>query len=354
MKKNLLITGGAGFVGANLAIFFKKRFKNLQIICFDNLIRQGSGLNVARLKANGITFVKGDIRYKKSLFNLPKIHGVIECSAEPSVLAGYENPQYTIDTNLIGTINCLELARRDQASFLFLSTSRVYPIDSINAISSQELKTRFDWNKNLKASGISYAGLREDFSLLGRRSLYGATKLASEHLITEFGDMFGLKTIINRLGVIAGPWQMGRIDQGIVGYWIARHYFGGSLKFIGYGGEGKQVRDVIHVDDVCELIAYQWGHLNKMSNQIFNVGGGRRNSVSLLELTEMIGRLTKKKIPIGSEKKERRADVKIYITDNSRVMQETGWVPKKNIEIIILDTYRWIEQNNQRLVKILA
>src|SRR3989338_5035055 len=130
---NVLVTGGAGFIGSHLAIAVKKKWKKARVIALDNLIRRGSEFNVPRLKENGVHFIKGDVRSKKDLdFKATRISLIIECSAEPSVLAGFnESPQYVIDTNLTGAVNCLELARRDRADFLFLSTSRVYPIEKL-------------------------------------------------------------------------------------------------------------------------------------------------------------------------------------------------------------------------------
>ena len=165
MQKNVLITGGAGFVGSNLAFYLKKQLKDCRIVCFDNLIRRGSELNVPRLKNAGITFIQGDIRRKSEIFKLTNIDCIIDCSAEPAVTAAYKNPNYTIDTNLIGTINCLELAKTQKADLIFLSTSRVYPIKTIENLPFEKLPTRFDWPKNLKGQGYSYAGINEQFPL---------------------------------------------------------------------------------------------------------------------------------------------------------------------------------------------
>lgn len=354
MKKNLLITGGAGFVGANLAVFLSRHLKGYRITCFDNLIRKGSLLNVARLKENGVYFIKGDIRDKKKMFTLGPVHLLIDCSAEPAVLAAYRNPSEMIDTNLIGTVHCLDLARRYGADFIFLSTSRVYPIEAINAIPARELKTRFDWKKDVKRKGFSYKGIAHEFSLEGVRSLYGASKLCSECLAAEYFDMFSLKGIINRLGIIAGPWQMGKVDQGIIAYWLARHKFGGKLQYIGYGGTGKQVRDAVHIDDVCRLVLHQIRHMKDLSGKTFNVGGGRKNSFSLLELTGLVSAVTRKSMRITSVRQERKADIRIYITDNSYITQKTGWQPKKNLEDIVVDTDNWIQAHSQALRHILA
>jgi len=344
MKKNLLITGGAGFVGSNLAVFLKEKLKNYHIICFDNLVRRGSELNVKRLKDQNIEFIKGDIRRKEELLSLQDIHVILECCAEPAVLASYTDPAYTIDTNLMGTAHCLELARRDKSHVIFLSSSRVYPIEPINNIFSEELSSRFDWKKEVRGEGVSYEGITADFPLAGVRSLYGASKLCSEH-IWEYFDMFGLKGVINRLGIIAGPWQMGKVDQGIVGFWVAQHKFKNKLSYIGYGGCGKQLRDVIHIDDVCELILYQIENIDKVSGKIYNVGGGRTNSFSLLELTDMVQRITGEKIAIDQVDEERKNDVCIYVTDNTFVTKDTGWSPQRSLEDIITDINVWINQH---------
>lgn len=349
MTKNLLITGGAGFVGSNLAVSLSRTTKDYHIICFDNLIRVGSKLNVPRLEDLGITFIKGDIRDQQQLLTLPKIDLIIDCSAEPSILAAYDNPSYTMDTNLLGTINCLELARRDKADFIFLSTSRVYPVEHVNNIPYEEQATRFDWLNDVEGSGYSCHGINLDFSLNGVKSLYGATKLCSEQLILEFIDMYSLQCVMNRLGVIAGPWQMGKVDQGFVGYWMAQHKYRGKLSYIGFNGLGKQVRDIVHIDDVCALILYQIRHLDSLNRKIFNVGGGRDNSVSLLELTNIARKITGNTIEIGSVQENRKADIRIYITDNSAVSRETGWAPRKSIEDILVDVNQWMDHHADEL-----
>ena len=343
MKNTVLITGGAGFIGSNLAKFLKQKNPSAEIICLDNLMREGSQLNVSRLEALGIKVVKADIRFSEQILNLPKIDVLIECSAQPSVLAGYDDPKYMIDTNLIGTINCLELAKRDKPEVIFLSTSRVYPIAPVNCIAYEELPTRFDWKKDVLGQGYSFQGINEGFDLNGVRSLYGSTKLSSEHLMLEYFDMFGIKGVVNRLGVVAGPGQMGRIDQGIVGFWIAQHRLEGRLDYIGYGARGKQLRDAIHIDDVCEVIWAQLQSMSKVNGCVFNVGGGVKNTFSLLELTQMVADVVKKKIDVGSVDDERKSDVRIYKTDNSLITKTLGWFPVKNLHDIIEDTNKWME-----------
>lgn len=345
MKKNLLITGGAGFVGSNLAVFLNEKLKDYHIVCFDNLIRRGSQLNAARLEDHGIDFIKGDVRYKEQLLSLKDIHVILDCAAEPSVLASHTDPVYTIDTNLIGTLHCLELARRDKSHVIFLSSSRVYPIEPVNRILFEELPTRFDWKKKIQGPGHSYEGIANEFPLSGVRSLYGASKLSSEQMCLEYIDLFNFNGVINRLGIIAGPWQMGKVDQGIVGFWVAAHKFNNGLSYIGYDGCGKQLRDAIHVDDVCELVLYQIENMGKVNGKVYNVGGGRKNSFSLLELTDMVQRITGKKMVIEKVKQERKNDMRIYITDNAWVTNDMGWSPRRNLEEIITDINIWIDQH---------
>lgn len=349
MAKNILITGGAGFVGSNLAVFLKKKAKGNCVICFDNLIRRGSELNAARLNDHGIKFIKGDIRSKQQLFKLENIATIIDCAAEPSVLAAYRDPNYTINTNLIGTLHALELAKREKAQFIFISTNRVYPIDQLEAIPFVEKATRFDWETKAKGPGYTHAGITHEFSLLGTRSLYGASKLCSEHLAVEYFDMFQIPGVINRFGIIAGPWQMGKIDQGILPLWIAEHKYGGKLKYIGYGGNGKQIRDALHIDDVCELIWLEMRHLKKLQGQTFNAGGGRKNAFSLLELTLSVRDITKRKILITSNKKNRLSDVRIYVTDNAPLTRALGWQPQRSLDNILTDIDIWIDANFEAL-----
>jgi len=340
--KTILITGGAGFIGSNLAVSFKNRYRGLEVIALDNLKRRGSEMNLARLKENGVDFIHGDIRNPEDLTLNKKIGLVIECSAEPSVLAGYgTNPKYIINTNLLGTVNCLELARVNKADVIFLSTSRVYPYEAINNIKAQEKATRFDW-ENKK-------GISESFTTSGAKTLYGATKLASELLLEEYAASYGIKAVINRCGVVAGPWQFGKVDQGIFTYWLLGHYFKKELKYIGFGGKGKQVRDLLHVSDLFNLIDKQANQMDKVNGKIYNVGGGRFANLSLRELSALCAKITGNSIKIGNENNTRPGDIKIYISDNSRVAHDLGWATKKNAEEILMDTFRWIKNFEKQL-----
>jgi CDP-paratose 2-epimerase len=352
--KSILITGGCGFVGSNLAIYLKSAYPDNQVVCLDNLKRRGSELNLKRLKTAGIQFIHGDIRNKEDFDDLGKIDLLIEAAAEPSVLAGINNtPDYLINTNLLGTINCLNFALKQNAGFIFLSTSRVYPYAPLDQANFEEGESRFVLSNHQTLNGISKNGLTTEFPLEGARSLYGATKLSSELFITEYCELLGLKAVINRCGVITGPWQMGKVDQGVIVLWMARHYWKKDLTYTGYGGAGKQVRDILHVHDLFRLVDWQMNNMQAVNGKVFNVGGGVPCSVSLRELTMICEKLTGNKIDIQPVMENRKADLRIYLTDNSAVTAATGWAPAYTPEKIMEEIFDWIKNNEEELKPIL-
>jgi CDP-paratose 2-epimerase len=350
---SLLITGGAGFIGSNLAVSFKRKYPKLKVIALDNLKRRGSELNLLRLKENGVCFIHGDIRNPEDLVFNFDVDLMIECSAEPSVMAGLDNPGYIINTNLNGTVNCLEACRRYKADIIFLSTSRIYPYRAINKIKTTEKDTRFEWKESQNIPGYSLKGINENFTTCGAKTLYGATKLSSELLLQEYIANYGIKGMINRCGVIAGPWQFGKVDQGVFTHWMLAHYFKKPLKYIGFGGKGKQVRDLLHIDDLCRLIDLQVNSLAKINGRIYNVGGGRRISLSLLEATNLCRKITGNKINIGKELKNRPGDIAVYLADNRSVNKDLNWQPQKSVNIILKDIFNWIHDNEKSVKSLL-
>lgn len=350
----IVVTGGAGFVGSTLCLQLKDKYPSYDIIAFDNLKRRGSELNLSDFQKKGIPFFHGDIRNNEDFSVLGNFDVLIEASAEPSVTAGLDSdPTYVINNNLYGSINCFNACLKNNAKLIFLSTSRVYPIETIEKANYIEEFTRFSFDVNQTQIGISNKGISEKLSLDGARSFYGTTKLSSEMFIEEYAAFYGLKAAITRFGVIAGPRQMGKTDQGVVTLWMAKHYWNQSLKYIGYGGTGKQVRDLLHVDDVVSLIDLQIHQIEKFQGKIYNVGGGAENSASLFEMTSICEKITGNKIQIASEVETRTADLRIYITDNSLIENEIGWKPTKSVEQIFTDIYHWIKENETQLESIL-
>jgi CDP-paratose 2-epimerase len=345
---SILITGGAGFVGSSLALHLKNHFPRTRIVCLDNLYRRGSELNLPRLQTAGVEFVRGDIRRAEE-FPAGPFEFLIECSAEPSVLAGYGgSPDYLMETNLMGTYRCLEQARAWNSQTIFLSTSRVYPISILEKHPWSERETRFVWD-DVPGAAISARGVNEHCPMTAARSLYGWTKFASESLIEEYRSGFGLRAVTNRCSVLAGPWQMGKVDQGVVALWVFRHYFGRPLKYIGYGGTGKQVRDLLHVADLCDLVTEQISHFEKWEGWLGNVGGGREISASLLELTGSCQKIIGRAVPIAAEMENRPADLRIFLADSSKLFARTDWRPKRSVEKIVADVFDWVRANEKAL-----
>lgn len=352
--RRILITGGAGFVGSNLAVGWKSAFPASEVIALDNLKRRGSEITVQRLRASGVTFIHGDVRAPEDLAAVGPVDLLIECSAEPSVHAGYgQSPKYLINTNLVGLLNCLEHLRDTGGAILFLSSSRVYPIAALRALPLVSDGSRLRLGDCGNSAGLSSRGISEQFSLAGARSLYGATKLAAEMLIEEYRAAYGIPAIVNRCGVIAGPWQMGKVDQGFVVLWVARHLFGGSLSYTGFGGEGLQVRDVLHVDDLLELVIRQVEDLGRLDGTVCNVGGGMAQSISLRELTALCAESTGQAISIGRSPETRTADIPWYVGDNTQVSGLTGWTPQRTVPHVVEDILVWLDSHRSELEPIM-
>ena len=344
----ILITGGAGFVGANLATALAERHSDWELVALDNLYRPGSRLNLPRLDSAGVEFVEADVRDRDALGRIDPIDALIECSAEPSALVGMSgDTSYPFETNLVGAYNCLELVRRDDAQFVFLSTSRVYPYPALGDLALRDTATRLELEPEQAVPGAGPAGIAENFPLDGPRTLYGATKLAAELLVTEYAANFGVRAVVDRCGVIAGPWQMGKVDQGVFTFWLLHHYFGKPLSYIGYGGEGHQVRDLLHVADLIELIDEQLADPGGWAGFVGNVGGGREVSLSLAETTEICRELTGHEVAIEPAGEGRPGDVPLYISDCSRLFGRTDWRPARAAREVLADILAWVEENTE-------
>ncbi len=347
----ILVTGGAGFVGSRIALAATRLHHAPDVVVFDNLRRRGAETNLTLLQAAGIPFAHGDVRSAADLEDLDgRFDLVIDAAAEPSVHAGTSgSPRYVIDTNLGGTVNLLEFSRRRADVFVLLSTSRVYAIDALRSIETTEGETRLEISGEQRVDGVSPQGVREDFPVDGVRSFYGASKLASEMLAQEYAAATDLKVIINRCGVLAGAGQFGKVDQGVVALWVAAHLYGRPLRYIGFGGTGKQVRDLMHPDDLIDLLARQIDMVDELNGEVFNVGGGREVSVSLRELTDLCVERTGRTVEIAPEPDTASVDVPVYITDTSRVREATGWSPTRDAAAIVNDIAAWIEGDLERL-----
>jgi CDP-paratose 2-epimerase len=348
---SVLIAGGAGFVGSHIALRLRARYPDARIVAADSLRRRGSEWNLPRLAAGRIDFVHADVRVRDDLaFAGTRFDLVVDCSADASVLSAYDvGPGPVIETNLIGTVNLLEVARRDRADLVFLSTSRVYPLGALAAIAYEERETRFAIAAQQVLPGVGPEGIAETFPLEGARSLYGSTKLACELIVAEYADMYGLRTIVDRFGVVTGPWQMGKADQGVFAWWMGCHYFKRPLRYIGFGGSGKQVRDVVDAGELCDLIVRQLDGIETAPRRAYNAGGGLASSLSLAETTALCEEITGNRVEIERVAENRPADVRIYVTDNARITADTGWSPRKAPRETLVGIFDWIRENERVL-----
>jgi len=248
----------------------------------------------------------------------------------------------------------IEMARRHQADVVFLSTSRVYPIAALRALPLVRKGERLSLSEGASSQGWSANGIAADFPLQGSRSIYGATKLAAELIIQEYEAMYGLRSVVNRCGILTGIWQMGKVDQGVVVLWAARHFFGGTLSYSGFGGEGLQVRDILHVSDLYTLLRNQLADIEHHQGKIYNVGGGLNGSVSLRELTELCVERSRNRIKIESSPETLASDIPWYVTDNKKITSATGWQPQLGIEAILDEIFDWLSQNRDQLRPLLG
>ena len=347
---NILITGGCGFVGSSLCISIKNKFKEYKIIAFDNFYRKGSIINKKRLEKIGIKVIKGDIRFKKDLDKISNIDLLIDCAADPSVATGKKkNLRYLVETNLIGTLNSLEFSKKNKAKLIFLSSSRIYPFEDINKMKFKIKNDQYIPKENFK--NCKKKAISEKFKTKGIKTFYGFTKYSSENLIEEYSYANNIDYIINRCGVIAGPWQWGKIDQGFIVYWMICYLFNMKLSYIGYGGSGYQCRDILDINDLSALINKQITNFSNFKNNIFNIGGGSSRILSLKNLTDQCNKLFGFKKKINSISKTRYGDIPYYVTDYSKIYNLCGWKPKKKLETTVFEIYKWVNDHKKTIKK---
>lgn len=343
----ILITGICGFVGSTLATSFREVSPAYEIIGIDNLSRPGSWLNKEPLQRLGIRIIHGDIRYASDVDTLPQVDWVIDAAANPSVLAGIDGKTSSLQLvqhNLEGTIHLLEYCKRYGAGFTLLSTSRVYSIPGLSKLQVQEVNGAFQpiVTQNFP-EGLSVNGVSETYSTAPPVSLYGSTKVASEHLAVEYGATFGFPVWINRCGVMAGARQFGHPGQGIFAFWIHSFREKRPLKYIGFGGKGYQVRDCLHPKDLLKLLTQQFAEpLNTDKPKVLNISGGVQNSMSLKQLT---GWCEERFGPneVIETNTERAFDIPWMVLDPSKAEMVWGWEAQTNIEQVLEDIARFAE-----------
>lgn len=337
----LLITGICGFVGSTIALALHEsglKGEELEIFGADSFARPGSELNRNKLRQRGIVVHHADLRCATDVDRLPAFDWVVDAAANPSVLAGVDgktSSREILDHNLYSTVNLLEACKRHKAGFILLSTSRVYSIPALSELPMRVDDGSFviDTRRPLPR-GVSDTGISEEFSTAAPVSLYGASKIASELLALEYGACFSLPVWINRCGVLAGAGQFGRPDQGIISYWVHSWARRRQLKYIGFGGTGHQSRDILHPRDLVPLLRKQFGFGGTASTRTFNLGGGRENTISLLQLSrwceERFG-----EHEVRSDLTPRQFDIPWMAMDSSRAAEFWGWRPETELRELL-------------------
>ncbi|MBI5827783.1 MAG: NAD-dependent epimerase/dehydratase family protein [Deltaproteobacteria bacterium] len=334
-----LITGICGFVGNAIAKRLLETVENCAIYGIDNLIRQGSELNRGGLLKSGVRLFHGDIRQQSDFDAVPQVDWVIDAAANPSVLAGVDgrtSSRQLIEHNLFGTVNMLEYCKRAGAGFILLSTSRVYSIKPLSELQVEVRGQSFRLKKGVALpDGLTESGVTERFSTTAPVSLYGSTKLASEITALEYGETFDFPVWINRCGVLAGAGQFGRPDQGIFSFWINSYLRRRPLKYIGFGGNGYQVRDAIHPRDLVPVLLKQMsGGPSAEAPKVCNFGGGIANAISLAELSEWC----KDRFgphEVANDPTPRPFDIPWMVMDSTLAHRVWGWKPQVPIDRLL-------------------
>jgi len=345
----LLITGICGFVGSELTRGLIRSGQNpKEIIGIDNLSRRGAWLNREELNSLGVTVLHGDIRNAADLESLENIDCVIDAAANASVMAGVDGKSTSrqlVENNLFGTVNLLELCKRQGASFILLSTSRVYSIDPLATLKVEVRDKAYTPSGDTALTGLSPKGITEEFSTAAPVSLYGATKLSSEQLAMEYGKAFDFPVWINRCSVMAGAGQFARADQGIFSFWLHSWKENRPLTYIGFDGQGHQVRDCLHPRDLITLLLEQMQTPNDDRPAIINLSGGLDAAMSLAQLSDWCQQRWGRR-PVAVDSAPRPFDLPWVVLDHSLAAQTWGWQPESTLEQVLSEIADFAETHN--------
>jgi CDP-paratose 2-epimerase len=336
MTKKILITGGAGFIGVNLASKLLKEGNNFVII-YDNLFRRGVENNLKWLlskKYKNLKFIKGDVRdYKKLKETVKDCSDVYHLAAQVAVTKSVEDPIEDFKINAEGTLYTLEAVRQasPDAIFIFASTNKVY---------GELLHLKLKKEKTCYVLADKKNGITEAENL-DFHSPYGVSKGVADQYARDYNRIYGLKTVVFRQSCIYGEHQYGNEDQGWVAHFIIKSLLGSRISIY---GDGKQVRDLLDVSDLIRAYGLAVSHIEKAKGKIYNIGGGSKNSFSLLELIGFLEETLRVEIKYDFFD-WRPGDQKIFISDNTKLKKELGWSPKVAKEQGVRKLSEWIESN---------
>ncbi|OGG59104.1 CDP-paratose 2-epimerase [Candidatus Kaiserbacteria bacterium RIFCSPHIGHO2_02_FULL_50_50] len=341
MRKKYLITGGCGFLGSNLAAEVLRRGDEL--VVFDSLFRVGSESNLGWLRTLGsFNFVHGDIRNAndvEKLIRTEKPDVIFHLAGQVTMTLSLTDPRRDFETNALGTFNLLEAVRvhSPTTSILYSSTNKVYgDLDSLQYIENEMRYITPDLPK----------GMTEEISL-AFASPYGCSKGSADQYMLDYHKMFGLKTAVFRHSSMYGGRQFSTYDQGWVGWFVEQAVLAsmGKGNIFTISGNGKQVRDVLHADDMVRLYFAASDKMSEIAGQAFNIGGGADQSLSLLELFALLEeklstKLTYEKLP------PRASDQKVFIADLTKAYKRIGWKPQVSASEGIDRMIEWVREKN--------
>jgi len=344
----IFISGICGFVGSTIAKSLLAQDSSIEISGCDNFIRAGSTINKSILERLGVKVFYADQRQPADIECVKDPDWIIECAANPSVLAGVDGTTSTrqlLDHNLYGSINLLELAKTRKSGFILISTSRVYGIaDLVKLPVVVDDRAYVPDEMGMYPQGSSKLGVSEGFSTAPPISLYGASKLASEVLALEYGLTFEFPVWINRCGVLAGAGQFGRPDQGIFAFWINSYIREKSLRYTGFNGTGYQVRDCLHPRDLTNIILKQMQYRSEDKPRVINVAGGVQNSMSLKQLSDWLSERYGERTVAGDDN-YRAFDVPWLVLDSSLAESVWDWRVETPIESVLEEICKHAEEN---------
>ncbi len=332
----ILITGGAGFIGCNVGKFYLERGD--EVIILDNLSRKGAPSNLEWLRSLGdVRFIKQDIRDFDGLRNAVKECGEVDIlfhlAAQVAVTTSVVEPREDFEINALGTFNLLESVRQNGMDpvIIFASTNKVYGEMTDLVVVEDEGKYRYaDMPEGIPESR------QLDF-----HSPYGCSKGCADQYAVDYARIYGLRTVCMRQSCIYGPRQFGVEDQGWVAWFIIATVLGHALTIY---GDGKQVRDILHVQDLVELFHLVYENIDRVKGMAFNVGGGAANQMSLLELVDFLGEWSGARLNPAFDD-WRPGDQKIYVSDINRVKEYLGWEPRIGKEEGVRALWDWVKAN---------
>jgi CDP-paratose 2-epimerase len=336
--KHILITGGAGFIGSNAAAHYLRQGKHVTIV--DNLSRKGGDQNIRWLKSLKIsfTFLKLDIQKpdKKLATAVSQADLILHLAGQVAVTTSVEDPREDFESNALGTLNMLELVRNagHHPTFIYSSTNKVYGELKEHRISTTTTRYNF---QSLKW-GVS------EKEPLDFHSPYGCSKGAADQYVRDYHRIYRIPTIVFRQSCIYGPRQFGIEDQGWLAWFMICTL---KKKKVTIFGTGKQVRDVLYIDDLLKAYDLAAKHIDKTAGKIFNIGGGPKNSLSIWHELQSFLKTEFGFIPSVQFKKERAGDQPIYISDIRYAEKEFGWKPTVSIQTGLHKLAVWIKENKQ-------